>query len=102
MNTIDTLIRKKISILVTLTIAVLSVGTSPLGQHSNPVDKAHPKRTTETREALDRLTQKVSSQLAAGPRIPAQRKNYIDDHIFSRMEQDKIPHAELCSDTEFL
>src|SRR5690242_6208910 len=102
MNLADTLIRKKVSILVTLAIAVLTVGSSPLAQHSSPVDKAHPKPTTETRQALDRLTQKVSSQLATGPRIPVQRKNYIDDYVFGRMERDKIPHADLCSDTEFL
>jgi len=30
------------------------------------------------------------------------RKNLIDDHIFGRIERDKIPHAPLSSDEEFL
>jgi len=30
------------------------------------------------------------------------RKNYIDEQIFGRMERDKVPHAPLASDQEFI
>ncbi len=30
------------------------------------------------------------------------RKNFIDDHIFGRIEKDGIPHADLSSDEEFI
>ena len=30
------------------------------------------------------------------------RRNYIDTHIFGRMEQDSVPHAGLTSDVEFI
>jgi hypothetical protein len=50
------------------------------------------------------LTAKVSATLP-GPSIsshvPVPRANFIDRHIFSKIEQDKIPHAPLSSDAEF-
>ena len=33
---------------------------------------------------------------------PIPRKNYIDEQIFGRMERDKIPHAPLANDNEFV
>ena len=33
---------------------------------------------------------------------PAQRRNFVDDFIFGKLERDGIPHAPLASDTEFL
>src|SRR6266508_3828755 len=73
-----------------------------IGQQAKPYGRDHPEPAAGQRKALDRLTQTVSSRLPAGPVIPAQRKNYIDDYVFSTMERDHIPHAELSSDTEFL
>jgi Protein of unknown function (DUF1549)/Protein of unknown function (DUF1553) len=50
-----------------------------------------------------RLTEQVAAALpnnvSSGP-IP--RKNFIDEHIFGRIERDKIPHAPLAGDEEFL
>jgi len=40
--------------------------------------------------------------LVAFPRIAVRRKNYIDDYIFGKMEQAKVPYAGLSSDTEYL
>ena len=45
--------------------------------------------------------------LCTGVCIPADtgavpRKNLIDEFIFGKMAQDRIPHAPLSSDTEFL
>src|SRR5215510_8932294 len=56
----------------------------------------------KVKEATD-LTKAVAAALpnsaSAGP-VP--HKNFVDDFIFARMERDKIPHAPLSSDEEFL
>jgi len=51
-----------------------------------------------------RLTEAVASALpaAAGSVAPMPRKNFIDEYIFGRMERDKIPHAPVAGDEEFL
>ena len=73
-----------------------------IGQQAQPSGKDHPATSTGQRQALEQLTRSVSSRLPAGPVIPVQRKNYIDDYILGKMEQDHIPHAGLSADTEFL
>src|SRR5689334_13617553 len=71
------------------------------------IDDAHdlllaPK--TVTAEEKARLTNEAAKGLPdagkAEARIP--RKNFIDESIFSRIERDKIPHANLSSDDEFV
>lgn len=50
-----------------------------------------------------RLSNAVAGSLPAGTpvgKIP--RRNYIDEIIFGRIERDKVPHAGLTSDTEFV
>jgi hypothetical protein len=51
-----------------------------------------------------RLTQAVAAALpgAAANSGPIARKNYVDEHIFGKMERDKIPHAPLAGDEEYL
>src|SRR5262249_56254340 len=39
---------------------------------------------------------------AAASSAPIPRKNFIDEHIFGRIERDNIPHAPLAGDEEFL
>ena len=51
---------------------------------------------------LDQFTQSVQSRLPPGAPISVRRKNYIDDHLFGKMERNNVPHAALCTDTEFL
>src|SRR3989449_5808966 len=55
-------------------------------------------------EEASRLTQAVAGALpdAAASSAPILRKNFIDEHIFGRIERDKIPHAPLAGDEEFL
>src|SRR5262245_59205403 len=48
------------------------------------------------------LTNKAMAGLPGATGAPIPRKNFIDEHIFGRMERDKIPHAPLSSDEEFL
>ena len=87
-----------------LCVACIILVASPhfAAQQDKPADKNHTKSTIERRETLNRFTEAVRSRLPDGPRIPVRRKNYIDDYIFGKMERDKIPHAPLSSDTEFL
>ena len=40
--------------------------------------------------------------LTASDSATISRKNLIDEYIFSKMEKDRVPHAPLASDTEFL
>lgn len=56
-------------------------------------------------EAASALTSEVAARLPAGAKVsfdPVPRKNFIDEHIFGRMERDKVPHAPLSTDGEFL
>jgi uncharacterized protein DUF1553/uncharacterized protein DUF1549 len=62
----------------------------------------HPEPPRTEREEKNELTRDVSSQLQHSPRIEVVRKNYIDDFVFGKMERDKIPHAGLSSDLEFV
>jgi hypothetical protein len=39
---------------------------------------------------------------ASGPVGEVARRNYIDEQIFGRMERDKVPHASLAGDNEFV
>jgi len=39
---------------------------------------------------------------AGDPAAPVERKNFIDEALFGKMERDGVPHAPLASDGEFL
>ena len=62
----------------------------------------HPEQEKSKAEELERLTESVSKTLPASPAIAVVRKNFIDEYLFRKIDQDKVPHALLCSDTEFL
>lgn len=50
-----------------------------------------------------RLTREVASVLTGTPSsAEIARKNFIDDQIFGRIERDRIPHAPLSGDEEFI
>jgi len=80
--------------------------TPPSTLNQDQFDKAHegifssqPNKAAEA----SRLTVEASKILPSAPtasKIP--HKNFIDDHIFGRIEKDHIPHAALSSDDEFL
>src|SRR5580698_8717811 len=50
------------------------------------------------------LTDRVAASLPAGgvSSAPVPRRNFIDAQIFAKMEQDRVPHAALTGDNEFL
>src|SRR5215831_11153146 len=82
--------------------AVLAAEITAAAQQAKPPDSTHAKPPREQRKSLDEFTRAVSPHLPAELVTPVRKKNYIDDYIFGKMEQDKIPHAGLSSDTEFL
>ena len=50
-----------------------------------------------------RLTESVAQSLPAGASgARAMRRNFIDEHIFGKMDRDRIPHAALSTDAEFI
>lgn len=78
---------------LTITPALVSAQT-PGPHHSQPV--------APRRAALSEQTSSLQAQLPPASTLPVKRQNFIDDFIFGKMERDKIPHAGLSSDTEFL
>jgi mono/diheme cytochrome c family protein len=50
-----------------------------------------------------KLTDRVAAQLpASGKGKALEQPNLIDEYIFGKMKTDRIPHAELSTDTEFM
>jgi hypothetical protein len=81
----------------------------PAAQPPNPdrIDDAHDglvRPKVNTAEEKARLTNDAARSIPdsgqAMARIP--RKNFIDNFIFDKVERDKIPHANLSSDEEFV
>jgi Protein of unknown function (DUF1549)/Protein of unknown function (DUF1553) len=70
------------------------------------IEAAHGKLLSAEDKAKEasRLTEAVAPALpaAAASNAPVPRKNFIDEFIFGRMERDKIPHAPIAGDEEFL
>src|SRR5213080_4453311 len=75
-------------------------------QDPDRVDAAHQELLNAKDKAAEasKLTEAVAPALpgAAASTAPIPRKNFIDDHIFGRIEKDNIPHAPLAGDEEFL
>ncbi len=59
-------------------------------------------RPTDTSTDASRITQRVAAPVAVIDVEPAVRNNFIDDHIFGKIERDGIPHAAPATDLEFL
>jgi len=95
--------------IVTLVMFSLVLSVSAQQQNPAPVtaddfEKAHQSvfgtQADKANEA-SRLTATFAAQTpAASQNVP--RKNYIDEQIFGRMERDKVPHAPLATDQEFV
>lgn len=70
------------------------------------IDSAHRalyQKKEDAKKAASSLTEQAVAArpglTVAGP--PVARRNFIDDHVFGRIERDGIPHARLASDEEF-
>ena len=55
--------------------------------------------STDAAELTDRIAGSLTPDAAAGS-VP--RRNFVDEHIFSKIELDAVPHAPLAGDIEFL
>ena len=77
-------------------------GTSATAQSAKSGGIPHPEQPIDRSKSLDQFTQSVQSSLPPTSRISAPRKSYIDDYIFGKMKSGNVPHAPLCTDTEFL
>jgi hypothetical protein len=62
----------------------------------------HPEPDGAKTEELNRLTTAVGGSLPSASTRPIAINNYLDEFIFRKIQRDRIPHAELCSDVEFL
>ena len=62
----------------------------------------HAEPAPARRNTFSGLTDSVKEQLPPASNIPVKPQNFIDDFILGKMDRDKIPHAGLSTDTEFL
>ena len=59
-----------------------------------------PPSSTSTGAVTDRVARSLPAASLAAGGIPM--RNFIDEHIFGKMRRDRVPHASLSSDYEFL
>jgi hypothetical protein len=91
--------RKKTLALLLLALALFcDYAAAQQAKLSDPHADPAPAR----RKTLSDLTDSVIDQLPPVSSIPVKRQNFIDDFVFGKMDRDKIPHAGLTTDTEFL
>jgi hypothetical protein len=85
--------------------ATLLLAFAATGFCQDQVDQAH-RSIFQPPPSKQKAVGDVTSQLAKQPakRTPkkAERKNYIDQHIFGRMERQGVPYAGPAADEEFL
>src|SRR6266567_8141737 len=93
-----------ICVLVFLPSRVLVAGQSAsTPKHTAMPHDSHHSMDPESRaDEPEDITRRVSNALPPSKPLPVEERNYIDQYIFEKIRQDKIPHASLCSDTEFL
>src|SRR5437870_7694324 len=98
-------------ILLSLSLVAGALPQTPQAEQGQQVDQdrieaAHGALLNSKDNAADasRLTQTVASALPATADAYAKvpRKNFVDEHIFGRIERDKIPHSPIAGDSEFL
>jgi len=85
----------------------LCIGATPKEEKTSASDPAVPSDVhsdlfrPKSNDAGVR-TERLTAGLDAGVRVPVERRNFIDERIFDKMERDGVPHAGLSSDREFL
>src|ERR1051326_4296454 len=100
------------TLVICLTLAVTAQQPQSAQQPAQPqvdqdrIEAAHSELLNAKDKAAEasRLTEAVSPALpgATAATAPIPRKNYVDEHIFGKIDRDKIPHSPLASDEEFL
>src|SRR5262249_36064246 len=98
-----------VSCLTLVLTAQQSPKAPPQGQgqvDQDRIEAAHSELLNAKDKAAEasKLTEAVAPALpgAGASSTPIPRKNFIDEHIFGRIERDNIPHAPLAGDEEFL
>jgi Protein of unknown function (DUF1549)/Protein of unknown function (DUF1553) len=101
-------------IAMVLCLSLVVIGQRPQQDQPQPSQQLDPDRFEAAHGQLlsgqdkaaeaSRLTQAVASALpdTGSSFAPIPRKNFVDEHIFGRMEREHIPHAPLAGDEEFL
>lgn len=86
-----------------LPLLALAQAISPEAeQHIEKAHEALLKPKGKASKAADSLTRQTAAlRPAKALPGPVPRANFIDEHIFKRIEQDRIPHAGLAPDEEF-
>src|SRR5438552_1184003 len=62
----------------------------------------HPENPAPARGRLNQLTAEMAPRTSSSSVQPVPVRNFIDTFIFSKMERDRVPHAGLSTDAEFL
>src|SRR5437867_7095256 len=92
--------------LLSLVVSAQGPQNTPAQPQDDRIEAAHGRLLSGEDRARDasKLTEAVAPALpsSAASTAPIPRKNFIDEHIFGRMERDKIRHAPLAGDEEFL
>ncbi|HYI96352.1 MAG TPA: DUF1549 domain-containing protein [Bryobacteraceae bacterium] len=91
------------AILAFLPLALCAQAVSPEAEQN--IEKAHESllkpKVKASKGAESLTTQTAPLRPAKVLSGPITRKNFIDEHIFGRMEKDRIPHSSLAADEEF-
>jgi len=88
----------------TLSVCLAQQPPKPADMSSVPSDIHAPLFRDAKPQKVGTVTERVTAGLPK-PSQPAgrmPRRNFIDEHIFGRMEREGIPHAPLATDQEFL
>src|SRR5689334_19940619 len=62
----------------------------------------HPENPAPARGRLNQLTAEIAPRTSPASLQPVPIRNFIDSFIFSKMERDRVLHAGLSTDAEFL
>jgi hypothetical protein len=81
-------------------------GPGDPNRNADDVDRAH-RTLFQTPPDKAKIASEVTSGIRQGAsgaaaQPPIARRNFIDEHVFGRMQRDGIPHAALATDAEFL
>src|SRR4051812_34419344 len=89
-----------------LFVSVLLVGTLPAqpsgdDPQMSPADHAPLFRanTVSAGKVTESVTETLTGTVTSAPVI---HRNFIDDEIFGKIKRDRVPHAPLATDREFL
>jgi hypothetical protein len=92
--------RKKV--LASLFLAAAGLFCDSAAAQQAKLSDPHAEPAAARRKTLSGLIDSVREQLPPASNIPVKPQNFIDDFILGKMDRDKIPHAGLSTDTEFL